>query len=849
MRFKNSRFPNFILTAIVIVTIGVIAHYYYTGAVYAQAANDFKNILPENHPDIPDNLDLKFPAENDNCLFCHQGLAPTRPLNAGMMKQILVKGSELGDPNGCVVCHGGNPAEKTDKNIAHSGAPKGGLLKEFTPVPGALQINEYTCGQCHEDHTYNVHRSMMNTDAGKMKAITWSFGIDTENKDHIYGDHDIDDPDGDVPRFGSDHYKAYMKEMAAAFPGQYPTELKQIPEVDLSKLESMPEQAAFTYLRNCNACHLSNKGMQDRGHYRGMGCAACHSIYSNEGYYEGGDSSINKNSAGHILVHAMQGTRKSAHALNGKELSGVQVSTCAACHSAGRRIGHAYQGLMALGHSNNRGPFDENGLPQKTNAGYVFKYIRNDAHHKIEKDGKLVTGLLCQDCHTTTSMHGNGNIGSTTLATIEIECADCHGTPESYPWELPLGYGDEFSKDLTDVPARGVAEEPIKVTKKFGITYPKEDGYLITARGNAFGNVVRKGNKVIVHSDGGHDFEAPTLKELAENNAWKKKEKAVTAMINVPKHMEKLECYSCHSTWVPQYYGYKYVIDYSKKSIDWLASPEQWGKDGTTADYHENFVMQPGAATYGDYSHVRWENSPLGINGEGRVSPLVGVIQTVSTVIGEDGKTIVWNHAYKTEEGYNAMELAPVNPHTTSLEARECSDCHGNSTAMGYGIDGGSYDAIPQEAKYADIVDKNGNNVSSYTKAQIQAIKGLHGDFMQILDEQGNQLQTVDSHWPASMPLTREQRDVLSRSGTCIACHQDIPKGAIPIRMLRSIAEVTNLSFATEAEHANLLRENNILISWIKAGGIIVVILLIPTGVVCYIKRKKISQIIKRVKG
>lgn len=224
MRFKKSRFPNLMLSAIVIATIGIIAHNYSTNwsATYAQATLDHKNILTENHSNISANLDLKFPAENDHCLTCHQGIAPTRPLNSGMMKQILKIGNELGDLNGCVVCHGGNPAEKMDKNIAHSGAPAGGLLKEFTPVPGALQINESTCGQCHEDHTYNVHRSMMNTDAGKMKAITWSFGIGTENKDHIYGDHDMDDPDGDVPRFGSDRYKGYMKEMAIAFRGNIP---------------------------------------------------------------------------------------------------------------------------------------------------------------------------------------------------------------------------------------------------------------------------------------------------------------------------------------------------------------------------------------------------------------------------------------------------------------------------------------------------------------------------------------------------------------------------------------------------------------------------------------------------
>lgn len=394
-----------------------------------------------------------------------------------------------------------------------------------------------------------------------------------------------------------------------------------------------------------------------------------------------------------------------------------------------------------------------------------------------------------------------------------------------------------------------IEHSTLRVTKEFGITYPMQDGYLLTARGNPFGNVVRKGNTVIVHSDAGHDWEAPTLKGLKEKDEWNDKKKAITAMVNFPQHIDKMECYACHSTWAPQYYGYKYVIDYSKNSVDWLDSPEKFGKDGTTADYHGDFVMQPGAPTYGDYSHVRWESPPLGINGEGRVTPLVGVIQTVSTVIGEDGQTIIWNKAYQTKEGYNAMELAPVNPHTTSLEARDCADCHGSSVAMGYGIDGGSYDATPQETRYADIVDVNAQNVSSYTIAQINAIKGLHGDFMQILNEQGVQMQTVDSHWPGSSPLTTAQLDVMSRAGTCMACHQDLPKGLLPARMLQQIAKVANLSFNSEAQHSKLLRENNIMISWVKALGIIALLLLIPIAIFAYRKRETIKEAYKRMRG
>lgn len=84
------------------------------------------------------------------------------------------------------------------------------------------------------------------------------------------------------------------------------------------------------------------------------------------------------------------------------------------------------------------------------------------------------------------------------------------------------------------------------------------------------GNVVRRGDKVIVRSDTGRDFEVPTIKGINEADTWQNRDNAYVAMVQVPKHMESLECYACHSTWVPQYYGYKYVIDYTKQSADFL---------------------------------------------------------------------------------------------------------------------------------------------------------------------------------------------------------------------------------------------------------------------------------------
>lgn len=39
--------------------------------------------------------------------------------------------------------------------------------------------------------------------------------------------------------------------------------------------------------------------------------------------------------------------------------------------------------------------------------------------------------------------------------------------------------------------------------------------------------------------------------------------------------------------------------------------------------------------------------------------------------------------------------MQPLNPHTSTLEARECEECHQNPQTMGFGMRYGEYDATP----------------------------------------------------------------------------------------------------------------------------------------------------------
>jgi hypothetical protein len=75
--------------------------------IYALRAGAENYLLPEMDPS-------GFPAPDTGCLAsgqCHAVLEPIRAHNSGMAKQIYERGRLMGDPNGCVVCHGVNPEE------------------------------------------------------------------------------------------------------------------------------------------------------------------------------------------------------------------------------------------------------------------------------------------------------------------------------------------------------------------------------------------------------------------------------------------------------------------------------------------------------------------------------------------------------------------------------------------------------------------------------------------------------------------------------------------------------------------------------------------------------------------
>ena len=718
---------------------------------------------------------MKSVTGGDSCIKCHGGIESIRDTKSEMMKQIVAMSQGLGDTAGCVVCHGGNPEDGSVKG-AHKGAPKAhpGGLADFVRDPGSIWIADKTCGICHADTVANTKKSLMMTEAGKIQGNMHTWGTEPTKKVQ-FANYAVKDEDGKEPAWGTKAYKDYMVKMIDKYPDQFPTELKQLPlppvgpeDFKGASEDKIAYMANVTYQRSdCQRCHIGVRGRKGRGDWRGMGCSACHIPYGNEGRYEGEDPTIDKKENGHLLVHMIQGTREAkVKTPSGAEFSGIHPETCNSCHNRGKRIGVSYVGLMEQPYGS---PLNEGGKSQSKHHGKRYKHIKEDLHFEA--------GMTCQDCHTSVDMHGDGTLFGTTLGQVEIECSDCHGTNNKYPWELKIGYGEKFGIDVPEG-ARGLAQDlPFWMTR--GTVYDKEDGYVLSARGNPLGNVVKvKGkNKSIVHLASGNDLEVPLLKYKAETNTWISPE-AEVAMGKIEAHMENLECYACHSDWAPQCYGCHVKVDYTpgKTNMDWIASGSSHFANGETS---ESVLGTKGKKQYGKASetrsYLRWEDPILGINGEGLVTPVIPGCQVTFTVIGPDGNTLILNKQARVADNGQTVagtDMAPVQPHTSGRKARTCESCHSNPKALGYGIQDGQFMKKQGEDLYMDIQDlRTGKHIPTTKTVQMKGIPGMNYDWSQIVTRDGKQLQTVGSHWPASRPLDQDQRDRMEKTGLCMGCH------------------------------------------------------------------------------
>ena len=761
----------------------------------------------------------------NQCIVCHKGIEDIRDRESGMMKAIFKVAEKAGHKgNDCIVCHGGNPKSKSVK-YAHNGTVKYFKThkgpKNYYPAPGSPWINKNTCGMCHPNQVNSQMNSLMMTEQGKIQGAMWSFGA-KEGYTHVNGTYRTKNPHDKNTRLGTETYRKYMEKLASMEPQAFPQEMQQLPAAPtVEEVHKDPSLAVFTYLRQeCLRCHTGSKGRYKRGDYRGIGCASCHVPYSNEGFYEGNDKKIKKKERGHMLSHQIQSSRKVKVQIHGINYSGIPVETCSTCHNRGKRIGVSYQGLMETEYQSS---FDNegNGQPELHTKRYL--HMKEDVHYQ--------KGMLCQDCHTSNDLHGDGFLSGANLGAVEIECQDCHGTTKAYPWELPIGYSDEFNTTAASGEGRGVVQTVPEYLHQ-GYVPDKEDGFILTARGNPLPKAVKKGNKIIMHLASGKDIELKPLKLLKEEEALSKK--ALIAMDVVTAHTDEMECYTCHATWAPQCYGCHVKVDYSggKQNPDFVKASHDQDIHGTTGGMRNLKKYLVDGQVTETRSYLRWEDPALAQNGEGRITPVVPGCQTTITVIGKDGKALLQNHIFKIpnvegagEEGQNAIDMAPIQPHTIQKEARSCESCHTSDKALGLGIGGGKLNNDQSKTTIMDLMTADMVVLPKQTDEQMPAIPNLKNDYSRFIDENGTQLMTVGHHFKLSQPLDKAQRSKLDRRGVCLSCHQSIPEGNLAISAMTHVAQMAEIGIDNKT-HQGILNKILNIGAWSQVIGLALMVIL-----------------------
>ena len=781
-------------------------------------------------------------ASTNECIVCHEGLKDIRDKNSGMMQAILKKAKEAGvEGNDCVVCHGGNP-KATTKEEAHKGTLQYFVKYEgpqaFYPYPGSPWINKNTCGMCHPNQVAAQKNNLMATEQGKIHGAMWGFGA-KEGYNHIYTNFGGKSPDPHK-RLGTQAYQKYMDKLATLEPQGFPKVTKELPSAPTAQeVEKDPSLSVYTYLRQeCLRCHTGGKGRKRRGDYRGTGCASCHIPYSNAGLYEGDDKSISKTEDGHMLVHAIQSSQEVKVEVNDVNYSGIPVETCTTCHNRGKRIGVSYQGLMETEY---KATFDSKGNSQPKLHTKRYLHLTEDIHYS--------KGMLCQDCHTSNDMHGDGFFRGANLGAVEIECQDCHGTTSQYPWELPLGYSDEFKTEPKTGKGRGTTKTLAEYLKQGAIPKDRGDGFLLSARGNPLTKAVRKGNKVLMHLASGKEIELKPLKLLKEENKISKE--GLIAMDQIKAHTDKLECYTCHATWAPQCYGCHVKVDYSKgkQNPDYLAASKHHvhGKTGEM-DSLKDFLVD-GQVTE-TRSYLRWENPALSQNGEGRISPTIPGCQVTLTVIGKDGNALLQNHIWKLkgvelgkgvgvpEDGVNSTTMSPVQPHTITKASRACESCHSSDKAMGYGIESGKYFADQTKTTIIDLMSANKKLLVKQVDEQIPATPNLTQDYSVMLDENGTQVQTVGNHWTLSQALDNETRAKLDRRGVCMSCHQEIPHKSLAVSAMVHVSQMAGVKIDNDF-HKQIVHKSVLISAWVQVIIGLLGLVIGGTLVYLYMRRRK----------
>jgi hypothetical protein len=131
-----------------------------------------------------------------------------------------------------------------------------------------------------------------------------------------------------------------------------------------------------------------------------------------------------------------------------------------------------------------------------------------------------------------------------------------------------------------------------------------------------------------------------------------------------------LECYACHTSWVPNCFGCHFERDETKFGLNYVTGELERGKVTTNNKIFEAL-----------------RHFAFGPNSEGRIAPYIVACHPIADVTGKDGEKILDFVMPVTSNGLSGLGHNPVQPHTVRGhgDVRSCAECHRSPATLGLG--------------------------------------------------------------------------------------------------------------------------------------------------------------------
>ncbi|MBU0515152.1 MAG: cytochrome c family protein [Proteobacteria bacterium] len=556
----------------------------------------------------------------------------------------------------CERCHNGDPAAKT-KPAAHKG-----LLRR----PAGLNVAPQKCGQCHPAQVRSVPRSLMATAVGIIAPTRFLWGAQPD-LNPIYATKAVDG-------------------------------LKTLP---LGKKHLVDDLLR----RRCLRCHLHTTGAKRRGDFRGLGCAACHVTYGDDGRYRGPDKVL-KNMPGPGLPRRHRFT------------TAIPTRTCLHCHN-GPRIGADYVGLFPRDfHAAYR--FLKPGSPGSNKLhGQDYRRLTSDVHH--------VRGLHCIDCHPAEELMGHGRRHTRATDQVRVRCFDCHGLPGRPPRTMTIG------------PQHRTALRRAEINPKIGLK--SGDRVVVTSGGHLLSHVkFFRGQYVLTSRVTGSRHVIPQIQA------------SLSRIVNhrVPGHLTRMTCSACHAAWTAQDFGFHLFREDYANYLNWAATRDQ--DDPQVQSILRRNLARPKARWtpprardwltgksspgiwYQGFSYRRWEGRILGVNRRHQMSCLRPQYQYVVTRVDKKRRVRLDSRIPRTAAGRRGWAMNPYTPHTIRRATVGCDACHGNPRALGLG-----------NRRLLRYLTKNSGKIRLSGPLTFPAKDGLPGapEYPRVVDLRGRPLQVT----------------------------------------------------------------------------------------------------------